>query len=83
MWVEMNDPVLRDLVLHTHRYLGEAVHPEFAEDHLILCKKSNLTVTRTIAQINAETLGRRAREETDNGAAAGRTRSQRPRRDRV
>ena len=74
MWVEMNDPGLRASVVHTHRYLGEAVHPEFAEDHLILCKKSNLTVIRTIAEINEETLGRRAREETDNGR-----RSQRPR----
>ena len=82
MWVEMNDPIARQYVVDVHQHYGEAVHPEFAEDHLILCKKSNLRVTRTIAQINAETLGRRAREETDNGAAAGRTRSQRPRRDR-
>ena len=74
MWVEMNDPIDRAYAVNVHQHFGEAVHPEFAEDHLILCKKSNLTVTRTIAQINAETLGRRAREETDNGL-----RRQRPR----
>ena len=74
MWVEMNDPIDRAYVVNVHQNFGEAVHPEFAEDHLILCKKSNLTVIRTIAEINEETLGRRAREETDNGR-----RSQRPR----
>ena len=46
MWVELDDIDLRNLVMKVNRQLSEGYHPEFAEDHLILCKKSGLEVKR-------------------------------------
>ena len=46
MWVELDDIDLRNLVVKVNRQVSEGYHPEFAEEHLILCKKSGLEVKR-------------------------------------
>ena len=46
MWVELDNLDLRDLVIRVNRLVVEGYHSEFAEEHLILCKKSGLEVKR-------------------------------------
>lgn len=71
MWVKIHDPFISALVETVNGGLGESVHPEFAENDLVLCKKSGLEVQRTVSQIAGESLGRRSRGSSGNGEAGG------------
>ena len=62
MWVELDNFDLRDLVIKVNRLVAEGYHSEFAEEHLILCKKSGLEVKR------------RRDQDQDGGVAARATR---------